>query len=335
MQSETRGSATHRAFGGNAGLSPRTARSTSAVDARTGHAARMPLARALGWLSVGIGLTQLLAPRRMARLTGIDNGAGLMRAVGLREVANGAGILIRDKPGWIWARVAGDAMDLALLGTAARSARHRDRLAWTAAAVAGIAALDVLVSVRRERQSLSTRGDAMEAAGAIAYDKALFVNRDPLTCYNFWRDLTNLPRFMQHVASVTIKSETLSHWVAKGPAGTHIEWDAEISAEEPGHLLAWHSTDNADVANAGTLRFEAGPEGHGTTLRVDFRYTPPAGKAGALIARLFGEEPALQMDDDLQRFKTLLETGEVDDAAQSPHAARGPLARLLAKDAPG
>jgi uncharacterized membrane protein len=293
----------------------------------------VPMARALGWFSIGLGLTQILAPRAVARATGMRNHAGLMRVIGIREFVSGVGILVRNKPGWIWTRVGGDAMDLAMLGMAATEPRQgRKRLALTAAAVAGVAALDVLASVQQAR---SRRPALHGIAGVVEFEKSITVNRSAEECYRFWRDFSNLPRFMEHVESVDVKSERLSHWVAKGPAGTTVEWDAEITADQPGQLLAWHSTEDADIVNAGTVRFERAPGDRGTLIHVDFHYTPPGGKPGAMVAKLFGEEPEMQIDDDLRHFRQLLETGEIPTTVGQPAGQRGMLARLLRKGAPG
>lgn len=293
----------------------------------------VPMARALGWFSIGLGLTHVLAPRAMARATGMRHHAGLMRATGIREIISGAGILVRNKPGWIWTRVAGDAMDLAMLGMAATERRRgRKRLAVTAAAVASVAALDVMASVQQAR---SRRPELHGIAGVVEFEKSITVNRSALECYRFWRDFSNLPRFMQHVESVDVKSGRLSHWVVKGPAGATVEWDAEITADQPGQLLAWHSIEGADIVNAGTVRFERGPGDRGTVIHVDFHYTPTGGKPGAMVAKLFGDEPEMQIDDDLRHFKRLLETGEIPTTVGQPSGSRGVVARLLGKGTPG
>jgi uncharacterized membrane protein len=97
----------------------------------------------------------------------------------------------------------------------------------------------------------------------------------------------------------------------KGPAGAAIEWDAEITEDRPGELLAWRSLEGADVPNEGRVQFADAPGDRGTEIRVDLKYDPPAGKLGALVAGLFGEEPAQQLRDDMRRFKQVIETGEV------------------------
>lgn len=294
------------------------------------------IAKALGWFSVGLGVAQLLAPQRMSRTIGIADRPNLMRAVGMREIASGVGILSQRKPtNWLWSRVAGDAMDLAMLGTAARSMRSdRRRLAWATAALAGVAVLDLLSSIdntQRERQV-----EGASAGGAAEVEKVVTINRSPEECYRFWHDFESFPRFMKHLESVQVTGENRTHWKAKGPMGMSAEWNAEVTADEPNRYLAWRSVEGADVDNAGEVRFEPAPGGRGTIVRVKMRYSPPGGKAGAIMAKLFGEEPSRQIDEDLRRFKWLIETGEIPTTVGQPSGPRGTMNRLLfRKGAPG
>ncbi len=295
------------------------------------------LAQMLGWFSIGLGLAELLMPRATARTIGMDDERPtLLRAYGARELAAGVGILsARERPtGWLWARVIGDAMDLATLGAAALSSRNRrGRLALAAAAVAGVAALDLLSSTQARRQD--SRGIPAERSDTMQVDKSIAINLPVEECYRFWREFENLPRFMQHLESVQTTSDNRSHWVAKGPAGSRIEWDAEVTAEQPNQFIAWHSLEGAEVDNAGTVRFEPAPGGRGTIVQVELQYRPPGGAAGAAIARLFGEEPSQQIDEDLRRFKQLIETGEIPTTVGQVSGPRSAIGRLLHKGEPG
>jgi uncharacterized membrane protein len=136
--------------------------------------------------------------------------------------------------------------------------------------------------------------------------------------YRFWRNLENLPRFMEHLESVRITSNDRSHWVAKAPAGMHVEWDAEIINEVENQLIAWRSLPGAQVTSAGSVNFDDAGEDRGTRLTVHLQYEPPAGKLGALFAKLFGEEPSQQIREDLRRLKRLLEAGEVPTIEGQP-----------------
>ena len=132
--------------------------------------------------------------------------------------------------------------------------------------------------------------------------------------YRFWRRLDNLPRFMTHLNRVSETPGGTSHWVAAGPAGIAVEWDAEIINEIENKLLAWRSLPGSDVVTAGSVSFVAARSGRSTQVSVHLQYAPPAGKAGALVASLFGREPSQTVREDLRHFKQLLEAGEIPRA---------------------
>lgn len=132
--------------------------------------------------------------------------------------------------------------------------------------------------------------------------------------YRFWRRLDNLPRFMTHLHQVTEAGDGTSQWVAAGPAGLAVEWQAEIVNEIENQVLAWRSLPGSDVVTAGSVTFDAIRGGRGTQVNVHLQYAPPAGKAGALIARLFGREPSQTIREELRHFKQLLEAGEIPRA---------------------
>ncbi|MEU7481965.1 SRPBCC family protein [Lentzea sp. NPDC042327] len=140
--------------------------------------------------------------------------------------------------------------------------------------------------------------------------------------FAFWRDLQNLPTFMGHLEEVRTTGARTSHWVADAPFGTNVEWDAEITDEVPAEKIAWRSTGDADVPNAGTVRFVAAPDGESTEVHVGLVYEIPGGAIGKAVARYFGEEPHQQLDDDLRRFKQVLETGEVVRSDGAPWGKR-------------
>src|SRR6185369_17072894 len=275
------------------------------------------LGQILGLLSVGLGLAQVLAPRALGRAIGVGDHPAIMRMVGVREIVTGLGILSERAPGaWAWARVAGDAIDLALLG-AATSSPDADprRIAAATAGVLGVTALDVYSG-----QRLTATQSA--AAPRIAVTETITVNSAPEELYRFWKNLENLPLFMDHLESVSEVNARVSHWVAKAPAGTSVEWDAEIVDDQPERRIGWRTLPGSQVIHEGMVSFEPATAGRGTIVRVDMLYIPPAGKVGVWIARMFGEEPALQVADDLRRLKQLLETGEVPTTLGQPAAKR-------------
>ena len=165
------------------------------------------------------------------------------------------------------------------------------------------------------------RSDTRRALGGsrgVHVDETFTINKPADELYAFWRNFEQLPRFMEHLVSVQQLDQRRSHWVVKGPAGRKVEWDAEIVNEIPGELIGWRTLDGADVVSAGSVRFKAAPAGRGTEVRVRLQYDPPAGKAGATIAWLLGHEPSQTIQEDLRRFKQLMEAGEIPTTKGQP-----------------
>ena len=207
------------------------------------------LAKGLGWFSVGLGLTGLLAPEAIASIAGVSKRrTGLIRLYGLGELA------------------------------------------------AGIAIMYVMQPSKIHKRGIHAQGTCI-------------VNSTPEEVYQFWRNFENLPRFMRHLELVAMREAGISHWVATGPAGTTVEWDARIINEVDNKLIGWQSLEGSTISTAGSVHFDESERG--TTVRVRLQYSPPAGKLGSTVAWLFGEEPSQQIREDLRRFKALLETGEI------------------------
>jgi len=148
---------------------------------------------------------------------------------------------------------------------------------------------------------------SVQRGRGIKVEQSVIIDRRPEELYAFWRDFENLPRFMQHLEAVTRTGGDRSHWAVKGPAGSLIEWDAEIHNEIENELIAWRSLPGAEVNNAGSVHFRPIAGGTRTLVRVVLSYEPPAGRLGAAVARLFGEEPSQQVREDLRRFKDVME----------------------------
>ncbi|HUF35822.1 MAG TPA: SRPBCC family protein [Gemmatimonadales bacterium] len=287
------------------------------------------MARFLGWFSIGLGLAEVAFPRGMSRLIGVTDSDGnrtTLQAFGIREIVAGIGVLSQPRAaGWLWARAAGDALDLAALGKGLDSSdSDRGRIFAATAAVLGAAVLDVRTARQLQQQAEGASGRGVHVVQVST------IGRTPDEVYRFWRDFRNLPRFMEHLASVEVIDDRRSRWTAKAPAGGSVGWDAEIVDDRPGELIAWRTVQHADVDNRGSVRFGPAPAGRGTEVRVELSYQPPGGVLGAAVAKLFGEEPGQQVKGDLQRLKQVLETGEVvhSDASihHGPHPAR-PAAR--------
>jgi uncharacterized membrane protein len=266
------------------------------------------LARGLGWFSIGLGLAEVLAPRGVARVAGVRGNTSLIRLFGLREIASGIGIFMqgRKPAAAVWSRVAGDALDLAALGAAFASPdSNKGKVTFATANVLMVTALDVICA-----QALSS-GEGTTQGGTNKVIKSLIINRAPEELYQFWRDFENLPRFMNNLESVRVTGGGRSHWVTKAPAGTSVEWDAEITEDEPNRAIAWRSLEGADVDNSGRVTFEPAAGNRGTIVRVEINYNPPGGVLGAAVAKLFGDDPGQQAQEALRCLKQLMEAGEV------------------------
>jgi uncharacterized membrane protein len=280
---------------------------------------RDALVQGLGWFSIGLGLAEVLMPRGLSRLIGVKPQPTLMRLLGVREIISGVGILTQpNKAAWMKSRVVGDAMDLTLLGAAMTSDESNNaQLALATAAVASVTALDVLAckdlaegSGRQENLGTQSLGPR-KSRGVVHFKRSLIINRPREELYRLWHDFEQLPTIMSHVISVRVENDRRSHWVAKGPAGSQVEWDAEVIEDRPNEIITWRSLENADVESFGSVRFERATGGRGTLVRIELKYRPPAGKFGAMIAKLFGQSPEKQIAVDLLRFKQRIETGEI------------------------
>jgi uncharacterized membrane protein len=216
----------------------------------------------------------------------------------------------------------------------------KGRIAAATAAVVGVTVVDFLTGQQLSRQSNGGNGSYsrqdqnrsgqgfMESGSGIKAKSAVTVGRPVTEVYGFWRDFENLPRFMTHLESVEVQGDGRSHWVAIGPAGVRLEWDAETVEDRPNELISWRSLPGAQVDTAGSVRFKEAPKGQGTEVLVEMRYDPPGGVIGASIAKLFGESGQEVVTRDLHAFKNVLEVGEVvhSDSSIYPraHPARPP-----------
>jgi len=146
-------------------------------------------------------------------------------------------------------------------------------------------------------------------------EKSILIDRPPGELFRFWRNLENLPEFMENIESVRVRDDRRSHWVVKAPGGHCVEWDAEIVNEHPGEMISWQTLPGADVQSAGTVRFTPANGGKSTLLRVVLEFRPPGGAHGRSVARFFGKDPAGQLDHDLARLKRIIESSNAGVSA--------------------
>ncbi len=167
-----------------------------------------------------------------------------------------------------------------------------------------------------ESMGVSTAGDgdsqvSVPYGRGVRVEESVTIDAPPDQIYEFWRNFENLPRFMHNLDSVEVRDEKRSRWVAKGPAGTSVDWEAEIINEIPNELIGWRSVEGSRIDNAGSVHFTSTPANGGTEVRVILRYDPPAGVIGAAVAKFLGEDPATNVQEDLSRLKTLIESGGI------------------------
>ena len=277
------------------------------------------LARALGWFSVGLGLTEIFAPRALAEFIGMKPNDTLLRVYGLRELAGGLGILTHEDPTfWVQARVAGDVMDLTTMGAAFPSAgAGHNRLAAATAAVVGVTTLDVLCAAQ-----LGGQNNTPPASGATVVQKSVTVGRSPEELMAFWRDPARIGQALGEWANVTPDGPNGAHWQVNAPLGQTVEWHASVE-EQSGNLLQWRGADGAQTPVEMALRFCPAEGNRGTEVTLWLRLNP-SGPLGRLATHLPGLVPATLALKALRNFKSLVETGEVPTLDHNPSARKEP-----------
>jgi len=189
---------------------------------------------------------------------------------------------------------------------------HGPLLLGVSAAVA--VGAGVWLATRPDRRFDHGRRRAMPAlAGGrgVHVERCVTVMRSPEDLYAEWRELAHWPDLVPALDSVSPLGDKRSHWVARGPAGMPVEWDAELVADEPNRLITWRSVDQPDVDNVGSVSFAPAAGGRGTEVKVTLMYAPPAGRLGAAAATIFDAGGERRVREGLRRFKQRMETGEV------------------------
>jgi uncharacterized membrane protein len=169
-------------------------------------------------------------------------------------------------------------------------------------------------------------------SGKVEVQKAVTINKSQSELFTFWRNFENLPQFMKHLESVIVVDEKRSHWKANAPLGYTVEWQAEITNEVPNEKIEWRSMDGSDIPNTGKVEFRP-TTNRGTEVVVHITYEAPAGKIGALAAKIFGEEPNQQVSEDLRRFKRLMETGLIMNVEGQPSGREAEKPKTIAAKA--
>jgi uncharacterized membrane protein len=149
----------------------------------------------------------------------------------------------------------------------------------------------------------------LEGHGAVTVQKTIEVRTPLEEAFALWSRYENFPRFMSHVREVERLSESRSRWTVGGPAGVPVQWETEVVQFVPNRLIAWRTLPGtAVIAHEGEVRFDPSPDGS-TRVHVRMCYNPLGGGLGHSLAKLLGRDPRQAMDEDLVRFKSLLEDG--------------------------
>ena len=263
----------------------------------------------LGWFSIGLGLMEALAPRSTGRLIGVQERAGVLRLLGIREIVCGIGLLAQpEAAGWRWARVAGDVLDLAFLGLAPSG--ERTRRAAAAAAVLGVAAVDLAASRAASRRAPGRKGPARAV---------VTIGRSPEDCYRAWTDPATAARAVGPGCSLRSAPPGMLRWTVHGGGTSPVEADVEVRTDGMGRV-EWRSSEGAPFRVSAVVTFEPAPGGRGTVAILEAEVPG----AAALPARVRTEKI-------LRRFKQLLETGTIPTTEGQPSGRRSLIGTMFEK----
>jgi uncharacterized membrane protein len=275
---------------------------------------QIKLSQGLGFFSIGLGLAELIAPHYLSRAIGVtERHSVLMRAMGVREISNGLAVLAEpEESRWMWGRVAGDALDLGLLGLALISAprRERIRVMGAIASVAGVTVLDLLCARHNEHNSYRTSLRKLSDGRGIRVQKSLLMNAPAAEIYSFCRELNNLPRIIPGISSVHHSDKGNLRFVTDGLLRKDATWDFTFIEERPNELISWRLLGDTPFENAGSIRFIELPGKCGTIVRVEMLLNPIPGRLGESMVSI-SNQPAFHLSEALRRLKALVETGEI------------------------
>ena len=298
------------------------------------------LATALGWFSIALGVSELTAPRALARMAGLpESSVPVVRALGARRFGHGISVLAApDRQEPVWSRVVGDAVDLAVLFSALRSDESDEgRISGAIAAIAGVTAVDVFCATRlgqRRQEGRGWQGSGWQSGAqgdnrndwmqrGVRVEQATTINKSIDEVYAFWRELRELPALH---ASPRIRAAALRPSRAgarRGQPACRSNGKPRSLEEREHEWIAWRSLEGADVENSGSVRFQRAPGARGTEVRVQLQYRASGRKARQGIAWLFGEEPSQQIHEDLRRVKTAARDGRDPAVGRPRPVARG------------
>jgi len=145
----------------------------------------------------------------------------------------------------------------------------------------------------------------------MKYERRVTVRRKAKDLYAYWRDFRNLPEFMDILVAVEDLGQDRWKWTISGPLDVHLSWESEIINEHPDELIAWKTIGTPDIASSGSVRFTPVNGGEETEVKLTVEYDPPGGFVGSALAALLMDSPEDRLDQDLMRFKEIMESDTV------------------------
>ncbi len=289
------------------------------TESKAGSHGPVGLARGLGWFSLGLGLFEVIAPRRLADFFSLEDQEGLIRTYGVREILNGCGVWAAKNPTpWVWGRVGGDLLDLATLATGLSDDNpERGRVLFGLAGLTGVTLVDLVVAERLRRTKAAGAEEQHEVV------RSLTVHGSPEELLARWRDAETLSQVMAHFAEVHGAGPDEQHWQLRLPATQGLAWTARNLPRQDEGVLGWQSLPGATLPNEGSVSFRPSTGAdRGTVATLRFRFDPPGGAFGDSLTALLGAAPGLIASQALRRFKSLVETGEIPTTENQPAARR-------------
>jgi uncharacterized membrane protein len=187
--------------------------------------------------------------------------------------------------------------------------------------LSGRCAVYQALGINTRAESGTARRRGVRAKRGRRHESTIVICRPANALFDFWRALHNLPKLFDHLVSVVDLGDGRSHWVARGPLGGQVEWDAEIHQQKPGELIAWRSVAGSDLDTAGSIHFRSTPGNQRTIVTLNMKYDPPAGKIGDAIATSLGSSVTDELEEGLRRFRQIAETGEAASVRDQPHGS--------------
>lgn len=173
-----------------------------------------------------------------------------------------------------------------------------------------------------ESSSGSRSDDETGTAGPTEVRRSVTVGRPADELYEAWRDPDTFSRVVSHVAEVTELDEDRLRWTVSAPRGREVSWETRVVETVPGEFVRWETPADATVPNEGSVRFRPAPGDRGTTVTLSLKFDPPGGALGAAALERLDIVPEALAGTVLDRFKSLVETGEISTLEGNP-SARG------------